>query len=128
MRTLCLSRPLYSLPGDVSATLQAVVDRVRPGGVVAFAEADFTLVLGYTQAGPSELFRQTWAWATQAFRAAGVHTAMAQPLSHAFTAAGLGEPHIELHAPSGVIRSGPATRGSPSRCAACCHSWRRSGL
>lgn len=76
--------------GDVSATLQAVVDRVRPGGVVAFAEADFTSVVGYTQAGPSALFRTTWAWATQAFREAGVHTAMAQQLNHAFTATGLG--------------------------------------
>jgi len=87
--------------GDVSATLQAVVDRVRPGGVVAFAEADFTSVLGYMQAGPSDLFRTTWEWATQAFRQAGVHTAMAQPLYHAFAAAGLGEPRMVLHAPLG---------------------------
>jgi hypothetical protein len=68
---------------------------------VAFAEADFTSVLGYVQAGPSDLIRTTWEWATQAFREAGVHTAMAQPLYHAFTAAGLGEPRMMLHAPLG---------------------------
>jgi len=87
--------------GDVSATLQAVVDRVRPGSVVAFAEADFSSVLGYMQASPSDLLRQVWEWATQAFREAGVHTAMAQPLTHAFIAAGLGEPGMVLHAPMG---------------------------
>jgi SAM-dependent methyltransferase len=87
--------------GDVNATLQAVVDQVRPGGVVAFAEADFTSVLGYMQAGPSDLLRHVWEWATRAFREAGVHTAMAQPLYHAFTAAGLGEPRMTLHAPMG---------------------------
>jgi ubiquinone/menaquinone biosynthesis C-methylase UbiE len=96
-----VSRFVLMYTGDVSATLQAVVDRVRPGGVVAFAEADFTSVLGYVRSGPSELSRQTWEWATQAFQAAGVHTAMAQPLYHAFTAAGLGEPRLELHAPLG---------------------------
>jgi SAM-dependent methyltransferase len=113
--------------GDVSATLQAVVDRVRPGGVVAFAEADFTSILGYVRAGPSDLFRTTWEWATQAFQAAGVHTAMTQPLHAAFATAGLGAPHMVLHAPWAVTRSGRGMCGSPSRCAACCSSWKRTG-
>jgi ubiquinone/menaquinone biosynthesis C-methylase UbiE len=87
--------------GDVPATLRAVTDRVRPGGVIAFGEADFTSVLGYVRAGPSDLIRSVWEWAVDAFQQAGVHTAMAPQLYHAFMAAGLGEPRMFLHAPLG---------------------------
>jgi hypothetical protein len=103
--------PIYVLGRTDAETrrlmLQAVTDRVRPGGVVAFAEADFTSVLGYVQAGPSALIRSAWSWAVEAFRQAGVHTAMAPKLYHAFVAAGLGEPRMFLHAPLGCHEEWP---------------------
>jgi ubiquinone/menaquinone biosynthesis C-methylase UbiE len=87
--------------GDVTETLKSLVARVRPGGVVAFAEADFTPVLGYVHAGASELHRMCWDWGTEAFRRVGAHTAMAPILCRAFIESGLGEPHMVLHAPLG---------------------------
>jgi len=74
---------------------------VRPGGVVAFAEGDFTPALGYVHAGASELHRSSWEWAAEAFRCVGAHCAMAPILCRAFIEAGLGEPHMVLHAPLG---------------------------
>jgi ubiquinone/menaquinone biosynthesis C-methylase UbiE len=87
--------------GDVVETLRSLVARVRPGGIVAFAEADFTPVLGYVHAGGSELLRTCWEWGTEAFRRVGAHTAMAPILCNAFIESGLGEPHMVLHAPLG---------------------------
>jgi ubiquinone/menaquinone biosynthesis C-methylase UbiE len=86
---------------NITETLQAVAERVTPGGVVAFAEADFNTVLGYMQAGPEGENHTMWVWATQAFACAGIPTAMAGPLYRAFTAAGLGAPDMALHAPLG---------------------------
>ena len=86
---------------DVAEALRSLVGRVRPGGVVAFAEGDFTPALGYVHAGASELHRSSWEWAAEAFRCVGAHCAMAPILCRAFIEAGLGEPHMVLHAPLG---------------------------
>jgi SAM-dependent methyltransferase len=86
---------------DVSETVQAIVDRVRPGGVVAFAEGDFTPVLGYVSAGPDGLSRSTWEWGARAFECAGIPITMAAQLNRAFMAAGLGEPEMTVHTPLG---------------------------
>jgi SAM-dependent methyltransferase len=86
---------------DISATLQAIVDRVRPGGVVAFAEGDFTPVLGYMRAGPEGVSRTVWEWGARAFASAGIPISMAAPLNRAFLAAGLGEPEMAVHTPLG---------------------------
>jgi ubiquinone/menaquinone biosynthesis C-methylase UbiE len=96
-----VGRLVLMYTGDVSDALQAIVARVRPGGVVAFAEAEFSSVLGYMRAGPSGHNASLWEWAAQAFASAGAHTAMAGPLYRAFQAAGLGAPQMTVQAPLG---------------------------
>jgi len=86
---------------DASAALRTLVGRVRPGGVVAFAEAEITPGLGYVQAGPSALFRSVWEWSRELFRRAGLDGSMAPVLCRAFMEAGLGAPHLFMHAPMG---------------------------
>jgi hypothetical protein len=81
--------------------LQAIVDRVRPGGVVAFAEGDFTPALGYVRTGPEGVRRSVWEWGARAFACAGIPISMAAPLNRAFIAAGLGEPEMMVHTPLG---------------------------
>jgi ubiquinone/menaquinone biosynthesis C-methylase UbiE len=84
---------------DVTETLRAVADHVKPGGIVAFAEADFNTVLGYLQAGPEGVNRSAWQWGIRGFASAGIPTAMAAPLYRAFLAAGLSAPQMALQAP-----------------------------
>jgi ubiquinone/menaquinone biosynthesis C-methylase UbiE len=84
---------------DVNATLRSVADRVRSGGVVAFAEADFQTVLDYMQLGPAGVSRSAWQWGIRAFACAGIQTEMIAPLYQAFLAAGLGTPHMAMQAP-----------------------------
>lgn len=86
---------------NVTEALQAVVDRVKPGGIVAFAEADFTSALGYVHAGPNDTARSVWDWAAAAFQRSGIHISMAMPLNRAFIATGLGEPEMVVHTPLG---------------------------
>jgi SAM-dependent methyltransferase len=94
-----IGRMVLMYTGDVTATLQEIVARVKPGGVVAFAEGDFSSVLGYMRAGPDGVNRAMWEWGVQAFACAGIPTAMAGPLHRAFLAAGLGPPEMALQAP-----------------------------
>jgi SAM-dependent methyltransferase len=85
--------------GDLSETLRAVAARVKPGGIVAFAEADFHTALGYLQASPAGVNRSAWEWAIRAFAGAGIPTAIAGPLYQAFLDAGLGAPAMAVQAP-----------------------------
>ena len=86
---------------DAEELLRFVASRVRPGGIVAFAEGDLMAGMGYARAGGSELIATAWEWAAEAFRRTGIPTAMAPVLCRAFPAAGLGEPHMSLNAPLG---------------------------
>jgi SAM-dependent methyltransferase len=86
---------------DVTETVRAMADRVKPGGIVAFAEGDFTPVLGYVDAGPPSLSRSHWHWGADAFACGGIHVSMASPVNQAFVAAGLGEPEMVVHTPVG---------------------------
>jgi SAM-dependent methyltransferase len=92
--------------GDVSETLREIVTRVKPGGIVAFAEGDFSSVLGYMRAGPDGVNRAMFEWGAQAFACSGIPTAMAGPLYRAFLAAGLGTPAMALQAPLDGIADG----------------------
>jgi ubiquinone/menaquinone biosynthesis C-methylase UbiE len=96
-----VGRLVLMYTGDVTETLRAIVARVKPGGVVAFAETEFSPALGYMRAGAPGLNRSLWEWATRAFAGAGAHTSMAGPLHRAFLEAGLGAPELTLHAPLG---------------------------
>jgi SAM-dependent methyltransferase len=101
-----IGRLVLMYTGDVTEALQAIADRVRPGGVVAFAEADFSSVLGYMRESSGGVNRAMWEWAAQAFACSGIPTAMAGPLHRAFLAAGLGAPEMALQAPLDGIDDG----------------------
>jgi SAM-dependent methyltransferase len=85
--------------GDVAEALQAIVARVKPGGIVAFAEGDFSAVLDYMRACSDGVNRSLWEWAAQAFACAGIPTAMVGPLHRAFLGAGLGAPEMAMQVP-----------------------------
>jgi len=87
--------------------LRSVAGRVRSGGIVAFAEGDVAIGLGYARSFPSALIGSTWDWTAEVFRRVGIPTAMAPVLCKAFPAAGLGEPHMFLHAPLGCRKDWP---------------------
>jgi len=93
-----VGRLVLMYTGDVTEALRAVVERVRPGGIVAFAEADFTPVLGYLHAGPEGVNRSMWEWGTRAFQCAGIQVSMVPELNRAFLANGLGEPEMAIQA------------------------------
>jgi hypothetical protein len=83
----------------VTETLRAVADHLKPGGIVAFAEADFSIALDYMRAGPEGVNRSAWQWAVGAFAGAGIPTAMVARLYGAFRAAWLGAPQMAVQAP-----------------------------
>jgi ubiquinone/menaquinone biosynthesis C-methylase UbiE len=96
-----VGRYVLMYTGDMSETLQEIVARVKPGGIVAFAEADFASFLNYVHAGPEGVNRSLWEWKIRAFACADIPTAMVAPLYRAFVAAGLGAPEMALQAPLG---------------------------
>jgi ubiquinone/menaquinone biosynthesis C-methylase UbiE len=81
---------------DIVETLRAVAARVKPGGVVAFAEFDFNSILGYLQTVPSGVNRTTWERYIGAFASAGIPMTMVAPLYRAFLEAGLNAPKMSL--------------------------------
>jgi len=87
--------------GDVTETLRSVLCHVRPGGVIAFAEPEFSCVIGFHQAGPSVVMRNLWEWANEAFIRSGSFPYMSAELFRAFKANGLGIPTMLLQAPLG---------------------------
>ena len=91
---------MYS--ADPVATLRAVSDRVRPGGVVAFQEADLPLARVDVAARP--LYGKFFDVAAAAFERAGVHGSMGTGLHRAFVDAGIGAPTMWAVIPMG----GPA--------------------
>ena len=96
-----VGRLVLMYTGNVTETLQAIAERVKPGGVVAFAEVDLSSVLGYMHAGSEGVNRSLWDSVASAFACAGIPTAMAPYLNRAFIAAGLGVPEMALQAPLG---------------------------
>jgi ubiquinone/menaquinone biosynthesis C-methylase UbiE len=96
-----VGRLVLMYTGDVTEALRAIVEHVKPGGIVAFAEAEFATAVDYQRAAGSSLNRSLWEWATHAFTVAGAHTAMAGPLYRAFVAAGLEAPRMTMQVPLG---------------------------
>jgi ubiquinone/menaquinone biosynthesis C-methylase UbiE len=77
IRTLSLARDFDAVVGryflmfnsDPADTMREIVDHLRPGGIVAFQEPDFTQ--GPYAAPPSSLLDQIGRWITEAFRNSG---------------------------------------------------------
>lgn len=78
---------------EPATALQHLVQYVRPGGIVAFLEADLTH-LG-TSVPSIPLFEQVGRWVREAFRCSGVDNQAGLRLYHTFLEAGLPAPQIE---------------------------------
>lgn len=85
-------------PGDV---LRQVAARVRPGGLIAFQEADWT---GCRSSPEAPTWSHCVRWATEAFRRSGGDTLMGLKLPATYIAAGFPSPALSLHA---GIAAGP---------------------
>ncbi len=93
---------------DPGQALRSLARHVRPGGILAFQEMDFTIGHAYAAAGyMSALGEQVWTWLLQVFARSGAHAAMGLDLYRAFCEAGLGAPEMALHAPVGGGRDWP---------------------
>ncbi len=86
---------LMHLPAPVN-TLRELIARLRPGGLVAFQEMDFTHPpLSHP---PVPLVDRYIAWVTAALRAAGMNMQMELDLHHMLAAAGVHSPAMRLAA------------------------------
>lgn len=91
---------LMFCPDPVDVVRQ-VAARVRPGGLIAFQEADWT---GCRSSPEAPTWSQCVRWATQAFQQSGADTRMGLKLPATYAAAGLPPPALSLHA---GIAAGP---------------------
>ena len=86
---------------DPGAALKQFVTYVRPGGIVAFQEAELALY----QAVPSPdtpVVNQLVEWGLEVFRRSGANVGMGLELQRVFTEAGLPAPEAHLQAPAGA--------------------------
>lgn len=83
---------------DPVATLAAVTERVRPGGLVCMHEGDMT---HRWTSHETPLWEQVRGWILEAITAAGVEPRMGPTLFTAFCSAGLPQPDLVLDAPVG---------------------------
>jgi ubiquinone/menaquinone biosynthesis C-methylase UbiE len=91
---------------DTAATLSAISERVRPGGIVAFQEADFTFFGHSVPSTP--LMTNVHDWISGAFAAGGSDPQVGFKLPQLFARAGLPRPHLQFNTYMG---SGPEFRG-----------------
>jgi ubiquinone/menaquinone biosynthesis C-methylase UbiE len=84
---------------DPVAVLRGLVGRVRPGGVIAFLENDFTYPP--TTFPPSPLHQQVMRWTTPPPGSPGPDQQMGSKLYRTYLDAGLRAPQLRLEAPIG---------------------------
>ena len=85
---------------DPAEALKSFAERVRPGGIVAFQEAEMTLY--ETIAHPdTPVVNKLVEWGLAVFRQSGANIGMGLELQGAFAAAGLTSPVANLEAPAG---------------------------
>jgi ubiquinone/menaquinone biosynthesis C-methylase UbiE len=78
---------------DPGRALREIVDHLRPGGIAAFQEPDFTQ--GPYAVPPSSLLEQMGRWITEAFRKSGADPEMGPKLRNLYLRAGLSDLHLE---------------------------------
>jgi ubiquinone/menaquinone biosynthesis C-methylase UbiE len=83
---------LMFMPDPVPA-MREIVDHLRPGGIAAFQEPDFTQ--GPYAAPPSALLDEIGHWITEAFRNSGADAEMGIKLRNLYLRAGLSDLHLE---------------------------------
>lgn len=81
--------------GDPVSAIRRAADYVRPGGIVAFQDLDFTIMP--SPSWPfSPLLAQCGGWIDATFRAAGMEMHMGLKYRHLFLRAGLPEPRLRM--------------------------------
>ncbi len=96
---------LLYLPDPV-ATLKQLTTRLRPGGIVAFQDVEFSVYSSITRP-EIPIMSQLAEWGVEVFRRSGANVGMGLDLYGAFVDAGLPEPSLQYTAPVG----GPETWG-----------------
>jgi ubiquinone/menaquinone biosynthesis C-methylase UbiE len=87
---------------DSRATLRRLVERVRPGGVVAFQEVDIQIGLDYARSCPENAVElRSWEWTYEVVRRSGANPRMGTHLFRLFRDAGLVDTRMTVHAPIG---------------------------
>ena len=101
-----VGRYILMYVGNPEETLRVAASHVRPGGIVAFEERDWTLLPRAVP--PSPLLERGQRWWFELVRRAGVEREMGFKLRGAFLEAGLPEPRLHL---DGLIGGGPEWAG-----------------
>lgn len=83
---------------DPAEALRQLATRVRPGGVVAFQEADFSY---YRRRADTPVANDLIEWAISVFERSGAHVEMGCNLYGTYVDAGLPAPEMDLAAPAG---------------------------
>ena len=107
-QTLDLARDFDALIGrlvlmylaDPVDTLKQLATRLRPGGIVAFQEVDFTAYSSIYRS-DTPMMNQLANWGVEMFRRTGAHVGMGLDLYGTFVDAGLPEPTLQYVAPVG---------------------------
>ena len=94
---------LMYLPDPVE-TLKQLATHLRPGGIVAFQEVEFSAYASIARP-ETPVMNQLAEWGVEVFRRSGAHVNMGLDLYSTFVDAGLPEPSLQYSAPVG----GPET-------------------
>ena len=95
-----IGRLVLMYMADPAGALRQLAARVRPGGIVAFQEIDFSPYRN-TSRDDTPLMNQLVEWGLGAFERSGAHTEMGLDLYRAYVEAGLPEPYMHFEAPVG---------------------------
>ena len=85
---------------DPAAALRQLTQCLRPGGIVAFEEVDFTFYRSSARP-DTPLMNKLVEWLLAVFERSGAHVTMGFDLSRTFVEAGLPEPVLHFEAPMG---------------------------
>jgi ubiquinone/menaquinone biosynthesis C-methylase UbiE len=99
-RHICIYLP------DLPMALRVLARRLRPGGILAFQESDYSLTKSLvSNESTPRLLRQCLLWLLEGFRQAGMAFQMSQTFPLAFQQAGLPLPQMHLDILSGLGRN-----------------------
>ena len=102
LRTLDFGTPFDAVVGrfvlmytpDPAEALRALLPHLRPQGIMAFQEMDFSVLP--TSVPPSPLYKRMISWMRQTFELAGVELQMGFKLYASYVEAGLSEPQLRM--------------------------------
>lgn len=98
-----VGRYVLMFQADPATLLRDAARHVRPGGIVAFHEPDWT---GARSHPPSRGYDQCCAWIIETFERTGIETHMGVKLDAAFRSAGLSSPTMHLESVIGGSQGG----------------------